>query len=72
MHDSHTPLSILHSKVLFASLLSKMKVAEESGVGSGGPSVIVVSGSVWSILQVHEAGVKSSLPASSIDLTSNV
>ena len=66
---SHPNPSRLHSNVLFGSLLSKAKVAVGSGVGFGGLSVIVVSGSVKSTVQFHSAGVRSSFPASSIDLT---
>jgi hypothetical protein len=57
------------------SLAEKVKLAVVSAVVSAGPESIVVSGGVVSLartVQVYEAGVGSTLPASSSARTSKV
>jgi hypothetical protein len=53
----NAPLSTLHSKVLFASVDVKLKLALVLFDGFGGFDVIVVSGGTMSIIQLKLAGV---------------
>src|SRR5918999_1414523 len=72
VHDVNAPASSLHSNVEPASLEVKLKLGSASLSGSEGEAVIVVCGSVRSIVQVKEAGEASTLPAASVALTSKV
>jgi hypothetical protein len=62
----------LHSNVEPGSLELNEKLGSASLSGSGGDAVIVVSGSVRSIVQAWVAGVASVFPAKSVALTSKV
>ena len=69
VHEVKAPPSRLQAKVLPASVAVKLKLASELVVIAGGPSVIVVSGAVVSIVQEKPAGVESVLPSVSIAQT---
>jgi len=62
VHAAKAAVSILHSKVLPASVEVKEKVARGLFVNGGGLEVMVVSGAFVSIVQSKLAGVGSVLP----------
>jgi hypothetical protein len=68
----HAPPSTRHSNVEPASVAVKPKLGDAVAVTPLGPDVIVVSGAVASTVNEREAGVASTLPATSVALTSNV
>jgi len=81
LHEAKPPPSREHSKVESGSEEEKAKLAELLFTVLDGPESMVVSGGVVSAgggggdsstLKVLEAGVASTLPASSLALTSKV
>ena len=72
VHEAKAPPSSLHSKLDPPSLDVKEKLGSASLSGSGGEAVIVVCGSVRSIVQVWLAGVASVFPVESVARTSKV
>jgi hypothetical protein len=61
-----------HAKVEPLSLAVNWNVALEAFVGFAGPEVTVVSGAVWSTVQLRVAGDGSTFPAESIACTAKV
>ena len=76
MQATYAPASSLHSNVEPASVEVNANDALVDVVGLLGPELIVVSGGVVSlgalIVQVHEAGEASVLPAASVARTLKV
>jgi hypothetical protein len=70
-HGANVAPSREHSKVEFASLAEKPKLALVLEVSAGGAAPIVVSGAAVSIVQLWIAGVPSGLPAASLARTWN-
>ncbi len=70
--SANAPPSMLHSKPGPASDAVNEKVALVELDAAGGEEVIVVFAGVVSTVNVNEAGVASTLPATSVARTSNV